>query len=105
MAGRNSPEHTPGPWRAKRLATYEEPGHVVLWPDKGGTHMRRLDYKGNFLAADARLIAASPELLAAALAVIERWDTPAWKEVPATGTYIDALRRAVAKALEIGGES
>lgn len=38
------------------------------------------------------------ELLAAAQAVIERWDTPLWKDVPATAEYINALRSAVAKA-------
>jgi hypothetical protein len=48
---------TPGEWRAKQLGGYENPGWVVLWPDKGGTHMRRLDYQGNFTEADARLIA------------------------------------------------
>ena len=50
---------TPGPWRAKQLGSYAQPGWVVLWPDKGGTHMRRLDYQGNFTEQDARLIAAA----------------------------------------------
>lgn len=58
-------ELTKGPWKAKRLATYQEPGWVVLWPDKGGTHMRRLDSNGNFTGPDAALIAAAPELLEA----------------------------------------
>jgi len=35
-------------------------------------------------------------LRAAAQAVIDRWDTPAWKDVPATGHYINALRTALA---------
>lgn len=48
---------TPGEWRAKQLGGYENPGWVILWPDKGGTHMRRLDYQGNFTESDARLIA------------------------------------------------
>ena len=54
-------ELTKGPWKAKRLATYQEPGWVVLWPDKGGTHMRRLDSNGNFTGPDAALIAAAHE--------------------------------------------
>lgn len=58
-------ELTKGPWKAKRLATYQEPGWVVLWPDKGGTHMRRLDSNGKFTGPDAALIAAAHELLAA----------------------------------------
>lgn len=48
---------TPGEWRAKQLGGYENPGWVILWSDKGGTHMRRLDYQGNFTESDARLIA------------------------------------------------
>lgn len=31
----------------------------------------------------------------AAQAVITRWDTPLWKDVPATAIYIDALRAAL----------
>ena len=34
-------------------------------------------------------------LLAAAEAVVERWDTPLWKDAPATAGYINALRAAV----------
>ena len=57
--------HTKGPWKAKRLSTYQDPGWVVLWPDNGGAHMRRLDSSGNFTGPDAALIAAAPELLEA----------------------------------------
>jgi hypothetical protein len=58
--------HTPGPWTAKELhANYS--GFVVLAenrPRKG--YMARVDDKsGVFSEADARLIAAAPELLAA----------------------------------------
>jgi hypothetical protein len=60
--------HTPGPWRAIKVAIDAQcGGYVVLWPDTGkpGVHHRRLDYKGEFLAADATLIAAAPDLLEA----------------------------------------
>lgn len=57
--------YTPGPWKAKQLSTYSDPGHVIVWPDKNGQHMRRLDFQGNFTESDARLIAAAPELLEA----------------------------------------
>ncbi len=90
-AGRRMSELTKGPWKAKRLATYQEPGWVVLWPDKGGTHMRRLDSNGNFTGPDAALIAAAPELLAAA------------KKVNALSIQTEAhkeLRAAIAKATE-----
>lgn len=58
-------KQTPGPWIAKRLASYNDPGWVISWPDKCGQHMRRLDYRGNFSEADAHLIAAAPDLLEA----------------------------------------
>lgn len=35
------------------------------------------------------------ELIAAAKAVIDRWETPFWKEAAHTGSYIAALRKAV----------
>lgn len=34
----------------------------------------------------------------AAQAVVERWDTPLWKDVPATAVYIADLRAALAAA-------
>lgn len=36
-------------------------------------------------------------LLTAAQAVIDRWDTPLWKDVPATAEFINELRVAVAR--------
>ena len=38
------------------------------------------------------------ELLEVLEAIIERWDTPLWKDVPHTGNYINAARIVVAKA-------
>ena len=37
------------------------------------------------------------DLRAAAQAVVERWDTPLWKDVPHTAVYINALRKALAE--------
>jgi hypothetical protein len=37
------------------------------------------------------------DLRKAAQAVVERWDTPSWKDVPATAIYIEALRQALAQ--------
>lgn len=62
-----------------------------MWPDKDGTHMRRLDYRGNFTGPDAALIAAARDLLAAAI------------KVNALSIQSDAhkeLRAAIAKALD-----
>lgn len=38
------------------------------------------------------------ELLQAAIAIIERWDSPLWKDLPATAEYIRRLRKAVDNA-------
>jgi hypothetical protein len=42
----------------------------------------------------------------AAQALVDRWDTPLWKEAPHTGQYIDALRAALAQSeqLVVGGD-
>lgn len=48
--------------------------------------------------ANARLIAAAPDLLEAAAAVVARWDTPNWKDAAPTGEVIGRLRAAIAKA-------
>ena len=45
-----------------------------------------------------RLDTCQPDLWNAAQAVIDRWDTPAWKDVPATAEYIGRLRQALAAA-------
>jgi len=35
------------------------------------------------------------ELLKAAVAVVDRWDSPSWKDVPHTGEFIHRLRAAI----------
>lgn len=37
----------------------------------------------------------------AAKALIERWDSPLWKDLPATGEFIEELRQALADRKEI----
>ena len=41
------------------------------------------------------LEAEAEQLRTAAQAVIDRWDTPHWKDVPATAEYIGRLRAAL----------
>ena len=45
----------------------------------------------------ARPAAVSEELLAAASAVVARWDSPLWKDQPHTGELIQRLRNALAE--------
>lgn len=56
--------HTPAPWHFKKLAMHDG-GHVVMFTAQNGQRTHRLDCAGEFKEADARLIAAAPELLAA----------------------------------------
>jgi hypothetical protein len=37
------------------------------------------------------------DLHKAAQALVDRWDTPLWKDAPHTGVFIDALRAALAQ--------
>lgn len=55
------------------------------------------DPHGECAAEIHRLEQQRNELLAAAQAVIDRWETPLWKGVPATAEYIYALRDVVDK--------
>lgn len=92
-------EITKGPWLAKkRFATDQEPAWIILWPDKGGEHMRRLDpdYQGCFRPADAQLIAAAPELLEACKRLVAWCD----KNPPAGESlyFVQLAREAIAKA-------
>ena len=88
--------HTQGPWHRggkKGLIVYGPKGYPICSCDTHhGTHQEWQD------EANADLIAAAPELLKEAIAVIERWDSPLWKDLPATAEYIRRLRKAVAKA-------
>lgn len=54
-------KHTQEPWIAKQLLNHNE--WVVLWFAKNGQHMRRLDCDGKFSEEDAKLIAATHDLL------------------------------------------
>jgi len=40
------------------------------------------------------------ELVASASAMVERWDSPLWADLPHTAEYINALRKAIAKQVK-----
>jgi hypothetical protein len=73
--------------------TFFDCGEVVfLNPDTA-------DLWGFWQAARRAPAAPVPQgLREAAQAVVERWDTPLWKDVPATAVYIADLRAALAAA-------
>jgi hypothetical protein len=103
-------QHTPGPWRTCTLP-YAEGGRGQVVADVptcfGSVAVRadvltacppkaELDAQG---LANARLIAASPDLLAACKAVLERANGKLYDTDQVTGETFDAaLRAAIAKA-------
>jgi hypothetical protein len=48
--------------------------------------------------ANAHLISSAPDMYGALKAIIERWDTPAWKDVEPTAEVINRARAALSKA-------
>jgi hypothetical protein len=76
--------HTPGPWRAV--------GSEVVWLHCPGDQCVVADVLSEEYAADARLIAAAPELLAALRRMREVFEQLAdgdWRHLDAT--YVDQL--------------
>ena len=66
-------------WKARRP---DSPSTAAAELD---SHARRMERERN-------------ELRAAAQDVVDRWDTPFWKDVPATANFINRLRAALAKS-------
>ena len=100
--------HTPGPWKlsgheypsaAKGITVYCAQGvniGTVCTTPYSGKGARAADY-ARVAAANARLIAAAPDLLAASIKALEalRWAEAA--ELPVF-EHIEELERAIAKA-------
>ena len=61
--------------------------------DKHGVTLLVQDAEPNFTATPT---SGAADLRTAAQAVVDRWDTPLWKDVPATAEYIGRLRAALA---------
>ena len=51
------------------------------------------------MTKDTNTTSGAADLRTAAQAVVDRWDTPLWKDVPATAEYIGRLRAALAAGL------
>ncbi len=78
--------HTPGPWTAWDRGIGWEVHDPKGWPVNS-------EHKDTFKEADARLIAAAPELLTASKWVVEAYEDD-WR----LGEAMGALRAAIAKA-------
>ena len=89
---------TSGPWTAER-----DPCHFdTLSSIRAGDGALCIEVGGKAGIAEQEantlLAAAAPNLLDAAQGVVDRWDSPAWKDQRPTAYAIDALRNAIAKA-------
>lgn len=65
-------KHTPGPWRVERQNPSPTTGEWMIAGSRPGYLAEVRDCGSGDVQANAQLIAASPELLAQAMAVVER---------------------------------
>ena len=90
-------KHTQGPWAVRDIPT----GQRYIGPSQDGGApsvalvLSRVNVPDERLAADARLIAAAPELLEALRNLVEEQDA---NEGHATAATYDKARAAIAKA-------
>lgn len=88
--------HTPGPWRYEHDQFTEEEGPVWVIEDVAGTNMilARIFDEGPVTEANASLIAAAPDLLAAAELAIHKIEQTQQGQYP-EGQALDAARNAL----------
>ena len=65
------------------------------WHAKHWTHVLDAGVKLYTHPAPQQKPLTDEQLRKAAQAVVDRWDTPLWKDVPATAEYINKLREAL----------
>jgi hypothetical protein len=82
--------HTPGPWIAREYFS----GHWDVAADASGEKLAAVAKSG----ANARLIAAAPDMLEALRGIVRDMETAAENQVPIRYKVPDYLRAAIAKA-------
>lgn len=87
-------KHTPGPWLARKVAGTFLPGQIGWAIDYNEEQEQVVDYV--YKEADARLIAAAPDLLDALENVIESWGLGLLPHEDSEA--LDQARAAIAKA-------
>ena len=90
-------------WQAENFVRMHRGWIEDMLKSRFGRRAEELDDLARICARPSH-VSAEDSLLAAAEAVVERWDTPLWKDAPATAGYINALRAAVAARLERGAK-
>ena len=87
--------HTPGPWKVQKTRS-NRPITMIMTVDKQGAVICDMNkIGGNDIDADARLIAAAPDLLAACKLALEY---TGWHYHAGAQEAHDALKAAIAKA-------
>lgn len=88
-----TPAHTAGPWNARGL-------HVLRDPQRDGraiANVDRNDFGTEASHANARLIAAAPDLLEALRAMVDRWEPDC---IGTDRVMWENARAAIAKATQ-----
>jgi hypothetical protein len=101
-------KHTPGPWMARQIGGQGFPGQIGWAIDYNQDQEQVVDFV--YEEADAKLIAASPALLAAAKKTVDAWAKfiDSFSYAPGIGDRAEdmefreilELRAAIAKATE-----
>jgi len=86
--------HTPGPWT---LATAHD-ARVILVNDRNGNAVGELVYSDTRNPADARLIAAAPDLLAALRTMMREYECLRYEQPERWPEAAKAARAAIARA-------
>lgn len=93
------PQHTPGPWIVRHLTGF--PLQISTAPDVNGFGMPIADCSKRNLPAEAlanaRLIAAAPDLLEALKAMIAVWEGPRERAAMGFAQTVNLARAALAK--------
>ncbi len=95
--------HTPGPWRVERQNPSPTTGEWMIAGTKPGYLAEVRDCGSGDVQANARLIAAAPDLLAALQALVAELDGPGKpysSDSYAPPHFIETAKAAIAKATE-----
>ena len=100
MTTQTQGQHTPGPWKLHGRSTTNHT--VLLTNDDGTVGIGRVFHEGGREEsyANARLITAAPELLAACQAVIDEWHSKNSNFHTRKPQYLEQARKAIAHATE-----
>ena len=79
----------------KTLAKQERKAQSLLTKPREAPQEFERWYIAEVLESAVLIIEQRDRLAEAAQAVVDRWETPFWKQVEHTGVYIAALRKAV----------